>query len=250
MLAGHTWGDIQATSQVWFYWSLRLATGTVFLKNLLLVVSPSFMESISRSGEASNLPNPCGCGAVSSPGLKPVFQREKSCISATFLCSQDSVSALLTVAWDSWCCWQEEAGRTQEAQKDSDNNIQSFFFSLFHVLFPHIYSRRMAHMALFDSVFLKDPSTLKTVIRGACFMQSCLWCWLAGCSMRNNKEVPSFQSLFVLQENNCFLEGHSEEKSRNLEVYFHPLYSHMYIIFQVPREVLIKCNVSLCSPAR
>lgn len=30
-------------------------------------------------------------------------------------------------------------------------------------------------MALSDSVFLKDPSTLESVIRGACFMQLCLW---------------------------------------------------------------------------
>lgn len=30
-------------------------------------------------------------------------------------------------------------------------------------------------MALFDSVFLKDPSTLESVIREACFMQSHLW---------------------------------------------------------------------------
>ena len=83
-------------------------------------------------------------------------------------------------------------------------------------------------MALFDSVFLKHPSTLESVIGGACFMQSCLWRRLAGFSMSSNK-VPSFWSPLVLQENNCFLEGHSKEKSRNSEVDFHPLYSHMYI---------------------
>lgn len=46
-------------------------------------------------------------------------------------------------------------------------------------------------MALFDSVFLKDPSTSESIIREACFMQSCLWHRLAGFSMNNHK-VPSF----------------------------------------------------------
>lgn len=225
MLAGRTWSDVQVTSALVL---LKAVVGRryCFLGGLATCGWPIVYSTPGL--EKPGILQTCGCGADSSRRLKPVFQREKSCVSATCLCSKGNVSALLTVAWGSLYCWQEKAERTQEAQKDGANNIQSFFFLLFHVLFPHIYSKRMAHMALFHSVFLKDPSTLESVIRGACFMQSCLWCWLSGFSMSNKKEVPSFRSLLVLQENGGFSEGHSKGKSRSLEWDFHALYSRVY----------------------
>lgn len=103
----------------------------------------------------------------------------------------------------------------------------------------------MAHMAFSDSIiFLKDPSTLESVIRGACFMQSCLWHWLAGFSINNSKDVPSFQSPLVLHENNCSSEGQSKGKNRNSELDIHPLYSHMYIYIASAKRSLITCHTS------
>lgn len=170
------------------------------------------------------------------------LQREKSYISATSLCSKGTASALLTAPWGGWSCWQEEAGRAQEAQKDSDNNIQSFFFFPFHCLFHHISNRRVAHMAHFDSVFLKNPSTLESAIRGACLIPSYLWHWLAG----HEQQLRMCALILVTTgfARKHFSVGHNKGK----------ISTHFILmcmsVFQLTREVLMKSSNSVCNPVR
>lgn len=103
-------------------------------------------------------------------------------------------------------------------------------------------------MAHFDSVFLKNPSTLGSVIRGACLMQSCLWHWLAGFSTSNSSGcVPSFWSPVVLQEN--IIQKVTTRERIGTSISTHFILVCMSVL-QLTREVLIKSNNSVCCPAR
>lgn len=156
--------------------------------------------------------------------LKPAFKGKN----LAFLPLPCAAKAMPLHCWQHrevvWAVGRRKQGGLRRPRRTAITTFRAFFFFFpFHCLFHHISNRRVAHMAHFDSVFLKNPSTLESVIRGACLMQSCLWHWLAGFSMSSSSGcVPSFWSPVVLQENIC-LEGHNKGKSRNLN--FHPHYS-------------------------
>lgn len=182
--------------------------------------------------------------------LKPAFNGKNP----AFLPLSCAAEAMPLHCWQHcevvWAVCRRKQGGLRRPRRTAITTFRafSFFFFPFHCLFHHISNRRVAHMAHFDSVFLKNPGTLESVIRGACLMQSCVWHWLAGFSMSSSSGcVPSFWSPLVLQEN--IVQKVTTRQRIGTWISTHFILMWMSIL-QLIREVLIKGNNSVCSPAR